>query len=478
IKLISLIVAIISVLFVFAACNFETEDLVSITFLKAPNATYQTGVQAPSAKEFSVKVVTKTGEMTFTLDNAALTVQGLKDGKLDMTEGSHTLIVIYQSLKCEFTYTVGNSIIKKRVLVTDTSLKGTDAQNFYNALVATGTTTTTVKLTKDIDLSKATVGGKEVLIQWVPVVPVSTVVIDGANATTGQPNYTISGLTIENSEDKACGLFGIVNQDVTVKNVIFKDTVISSVGKQVAVIVGNMIDKTLTVNNVEINNVNLFGLSCVAAVCGRTNNLTTSVVVDGLKITNGTFASFNPVTVATDDGEGDKVAAVVGQLQSSTTGHSIKNCNVQVNIAGTRCLGGLVGYVDGKAEFTNNTITADSVISASVPGGMLMKKGTRNVGGLIGTLASGNLTLTNNTVLTNQLYTNNSYEASSKGKLIGGLRAESVAAMKYTIIINNGAALIHTGTDTELGVFAKPITAENFQKFTAWQAIEIAKINV
>lgn len=461
----TLVLMIVVALGVFAACDFSASDVEAIKFVKAPAASYKLNAEV-EIKDFEVEVTYANGAIaTFRLNNSLLTVQGVVDGKLDTsTPGQHTIIVTYQGIKCEFTY---------MVLGTSTGLKDLDEltdQNYIDfvddlrSLKAESTEEVIITLTQDYDFTG---------YEWEKFVANTPVVIKSEEGKT----HTIKGITVTECNEDAIGFIAAANKSVTFKDVKFDNTSITSNRKEVSVLVGKLnAGSALYATNVKITNTYLYGLSCVAPLTGRTNNVVihvNNVVVDG-----GTITSYNPVTVATDDGEGDKIGGLFGQIQTTTLSVDITGCTVKnITLSGTRDIGGIVAFInDMNANLTDNKVE-NVTFAASVSGGMAQKKGTRNVGGFIGTIQGGATQATRTIVLSGNvdtnvnLYVNSDYDWSRTGRFIGGLRGTNVA---FNITIN-GVEYVMTYNDSHayFTVGGYEIKLKNCEKIKASEDFEV-----
>lgn len=469
----TLVLMIVVALGVFAACDFSASDVKAIRFVKAPEASYKLN-DVVLIKDFKVKVTyANNSTAEFSLDNSLLTVQGVVDGKLDTsTPGQHTIIVTYQGIKCEFTYmVVGEG--------TSTGLKDLDEhpdQNFVKKLrdlKAESTDIETITLTKNYDFTG---------YEWEKFEVNTPVVITSGE---GGP-YTIKGITVTECNEDAIGFIAAASKSVTFKDVNFDSTSITSNRKEVSVLVGKLNDGSeLHADNVKITNTYLYGLSCVAPLTGRTAQGQIVINVNNVVVDGGTITSYNPVTVATHDGEGDKIGGLFGQFQGKDSSKlDITYCTVKnITLSGTRDIGGIIAYInDANAKLENNKVE-NVTFAASVSGGMDQTKGTRNVGGLIGTVqgdkaeATKNIVLSGNEYTTNvNLYVNSDYEWSRTGKIIGGLRGNNIAfnitinnvnyAMTY---INSHASFIVDGNEIELDNCDGIDTTNNFAGYQAMQ---------
>lgn len=465
----TLVLMIVVALGVFAACDFGASDVEAIRFVKAPAASYGLN-QEVGIKDFEVKVTYANGATaTFSLDNSLLTVQGVVDGKLDTsTPGQHTIIVTYQGIKCEFTYMVVGTSTELKSLDELTDVNYINFVNTLRGLEADNTEKDTIILTQDYDFTG---------YEWEKFVANTPVEIKSEGGT-----YTIKGITVTECNEDAIGFIAAASKSVTFENVNFENTSITSNNKEVSVLVGKLnAGSELHATNVTITNTYLYGLSCVAPLTGRTNKVdinVKNVVVDG-----GTITSYNPVTVATDDGEGDKIGGLFGQIQDSNSTVDITGCTVKnITLSGTRDIGGIIAYLaDINTNLTNNKVE-NVTFAASVSGGMLQDKGTRNVGGFIGTVQGSATQATNHIVLTGNegtnvnLYVNSDYDWSRTGRIIGGLRGYSFAfnitinGVEYVMTYNDSHAYFTVDeNEIKLKNCDNIIAEENFEGYQAMQ---------
>lgn len=466
----TLVLMIVVALGVFAACDFGASDVEAIRFVKAPAASYNQN-EVVEIKDFEVEVTyANNSTAKFSLNNSLLTVQGVVDGKLDTsTPGQHTIIVTYQGIKCEFTYMVVGTSTELKSLDELTDENYINFVNTLRGLEADNTEKVTIILTQDYDFTG---------YEWEKFEVKTPVKIKSE----GDSPYTIKGITVTECNEDAIGFIAAAYKSVTFENVNFENTSITSNNKEVSVLVGKLNDGSkLHATNVTITNTYLYGLSCVAPLTGRTNKVVidvNNVVVDG-----GTITSYNPVTVATDDGEGDKIGGLFGQIQDSNSTVDITGCTVKnITLSGTRDIGGIIAYLaDIETNLENNTVE-NVTFAASVSGGMRKDKGTRNVGGFIGTVqgaekqAVKNIVLTNNESTNVNLYVNSDYDWSRTGKIIGGLRGTHFA---FNITINNvnyamtyidsHASFIVGGNEIEITNCDDIDTTNNFAGYQAMQ---------
>lgn len=400
----------------------------SIEFTKAPAASYKLNEKV-EAKDFTVTISFVGGNpdpQTIALTDSRLTVEGLVDGRLDTaTVGRKTLKVTYQGVSITIYYNVTGDAETKTWADADAT---SDGKKLYERINAGGV----IDLDKDYDLSA---------YQWKSVDVNEPLTINGNG-------HTIKGMTITSKnavssflgsngkENSAAGFLGVVTANVTVKDLTFEETTVNYIhnftgdvelSKNYGVVIGRCNDSgKVVIDGVTVKDAYMRGMGRVAGIVGASYGKTDLTVNNcNVKVT---IAGHNPVTESSGDGEGDKLAGILGQ-QNGEAGSklTVTGNTVDVIINGTRDLGGVVAYIGG-AETTNisgNTVKATSIITASVLGGMDPSKGTRNVGGIVGTLESVkvNYAITGNTVEEGvKVISNSVYPDSTTGKFVGGFR--------------------------------------------------------
>lgn len=469
----TLVLMIVVALGVFAACDFSASDVEAIRFVKAPAASYKLN-DVVEIKDFEVEVTyANNSTARFSLNNSLLTVQGVVDGKLDTsTPGQHTIIVTYQGIKCEFTYMVLGDATGLKPVSQHDNQEHREFVEKLKSLEADKTETVTITLTQDYDFTG---------YEWEKFVANTPVVIKSEEGST----HTIKGITVTECNEDEIGFIAAASKSVTFEDVKFDNTSITSNNKEVSVLVGKLNNGSeLHATNVTITNTYLYGLSCVAPLTGRTEGGQIVIDVDNVVVDGGTITSYNPVTVATEDGEGDKIGGLFGQFQG--TGSStldITNCTVKnITLSGTRDIGGIIAYInDVDANLTDNKVE-NVTFAASVSGGMRKDKGTRNVGGFIGTVqgdkaeATKNIVLSGNVDTNVNLYVNSDYDWSRTGKIIGGLRGTNVAfnitidGVNYVMTYNDSHASFTVGGYEINLTNCENIKAE--EDFEAYQAMQ------
>ena len=448
-KVLRLFIALFTVIFL-ASCTTSVREVKSIEFTNAPAASYNKG-EVVKAESFQVVIsFTEGNPLPLKLNDSRLTVIGLDGDKLDTkTPGRKTINITYRGFSVSVSYEVedvthlsywSDYIDAKDVSKTleDFALNGiaTVSQLAQFAKLVNENPNATAGVTYSL------LTGAEYDLeahQWVPIIDFQgTFNGDGA---------TIKNLRMTNGSDDFAnkGLFGKTKGNV-IKNLTFYGTLFNSVkdvlgetNKNFAAVVCNVSAGTTTITNVMVKNSIIVGHVRLGALVGQTNG---TVIINNSKSLDNSFTAVNGYAAKSADGNGDKVAGLVGQAQKEIT---INNSEVKNNIInGTRDLGGLVGYVSLKATLNGNKVE-DTIIQASVPGGMLPAKGTRSIGAFVGTLA-GTTTLANvtdfvlgtgeyvNTFARVPLLANTLYEELTvTGELFGGYRA--VAGNVRNIVI-------------------------------------------
>lgn len=486
-KLLVALLAAVALLASLAACSLTQVE--AISFTNAPAASYELN-QSVDAKQFSLTITYDNGNTrTVSLNDSILSVTGLVDGRLDtLTVGQKTIVVTYRGVTISVYYNVvgeGGGIIKPSGTLTGvngTENAGTKSNPYAIATkenlaaIKSGEETTYYQLTADINLAG---------YEWKPLgdkTGDSTVFIE--NIVLLGNGKTISNLTITtadnspamdlmNGVDRFYGLFaGLKNAEVenlTIKNasINISSTQSGDHCKDVAALAGTSFGD-LTITGVTVDGGYFRSNGVMAGIVARPYaNNEAEIMITGCKVIGAYFEAYNPDTVETADGQGDKIGGIFGQLQNSTEGKVIvSGCTVSnCTMYGTRDLGGLIGMTT-VVTLNGNTVTG-CTISASIPGGMMERKGLRNIGGLVGTIqtsvvidAEGTTTVSGN-----NLVKNDTYEGSCTGDYIGGFRRDQYKE-GWTIV--KGTATLnlpeYTGGDV-------------FKNFVDWQLDIMPEIN-
>lgn len=401
----------------------------SIEFTKAPAASYKLNEKV-EAKNFTVKISFVGGNpapQTIALTDSRLTVEGLVDGRLDTaTVGRKTLKVTYQGVSITIYYNVMGEVATKTWA--DATEADGDGYALYQDLMNSEKATIDLTANKIYDLSK---------YQWKSVDVNRALTINGNGA-------TIKGMTItsENAvsfdtvnNNSAAGFLGFVKANVTVTNLTFEEPTVNYIhnftgdvelSKNYGVVIGRCESGTVVIDGVTVKDAYMRGMGRVAGIVGASYGNASDLTVKNCNV-KVTIAGHNPVAESSGDGEGDKLAGILGQQNGGMGSKlTVTGNTVDVIINGTRDLGGVVAFIGGAdTNISGNTVKATSIITASVLGGMLPNKGTRNVGGIVGTLESVkvNYTITGNTVEEGvKVISNSVYEDSTTGKFVGGFR--------------------------------------------------------
>lgn len=464
-------------LFTLVGC-FGLNEITSLEFDNSPAATYTTEDTEIDVDQFSIKATFSDGTTEIlSLTNSNLTVQGLNGEYLDVEEpGIHTIKVTYKGFSITFNYIVigASTVTTNWAQVADDAEAGTDyvvdedtgdvtintnlGLAWFAAQVNGGTNYAglTVSLSANIDMQE---------YEWAPINKFAGT-FDGQGHSISNIRITkeshpyIDADEAPDSISSAAGLFGWVNNGITVKNLTLVNTSIDVIQnennelvtketcenyKNYGAVVGLVTTAgTATLENVNVVNFYLRGAGRLGGLIGYSHK-NTIVNIKNCYV-DGSFVSYNPVTSSdVADGEGDKVGGFIGQTANQV---DISNSSAKVNIMGTRDLGGMIGYNGGKTTITNCQLLTGSVISASVAGGMDLKKGSRNIGGVVGTHApTDKLLLLNDVNVANDIVivSNSLYAYSSAGKYVGGFRGS--LDYKGAIIIT-----LVKGTDAPVNV--------------------------
>ena len=469
-RVISLLVVLLG-LFVLSSCT-TTSKVEYIDFKNIPDATYELG-KVVYASEFYVTVkVEGSDPVDYRLTNSALTVEGLLNGKLDTsTPGEKVIKVTYKGSSVSAYYTVvGTSEAKswshesthKAYVISDNIVNISEAGQLAKlaAEVNNGNEDlvgVTVKLTANIDLENArwtSIGTKE----------------NSFKGSFDGNGFTISNLKIDVAPGNVVnvGLFGYVYGG-TYKNVNINGVNIDIISgnpkeysKNFAALIGNS-NGEVTIENVKVNEAYLRGNGRIAALIGQQNGVTT---ITDSKISNSTFIAYNPVYQVNEDGEGDKVGALVGQSQAELTLERNKVNNV--SLTGTRDVGGLVGHASNNTTAENNIVDANTYINATALGGFKEGKVSANAGGLFGTINPGKKYVLNGNQVKTSNYIADSLRGSS-GKFVGGFRRDVEPKGGKLLFDVTGNNVIEVEEKPYYSDEIKNVVTEKFIDFLEWQ---------
>ncbi|HHX67806.1 MAG TPA: hypothetical protein GX708_07100 [Gallicola sp.] len=473
------------------AC-FAVNEVTSIEFTNAPSASYEQGVEV-EAEDFSVIISFQFGDsLTLKLTDPRLTVTGLNGDLLDTrTIGRKTINISYQGFSVSVSYEVEGVYLtywdaEDNRASTITTLETFESHSAGSAGIrneaelaqfaylvnqnpsATRGKTYSLLGTYTFDLSAH---------EWIPITGFAGT-LDGGGA-------IIKGLKISDGTDELPnkGFIGSTdayhkdnnpNAKVIVKNLTFEEVFINSVtdglgetNKNFAAVIGKTECET-EITNVIVKNSIFVSHGRLAAIVGQSNG--GKLTITNSKSLYNIFTAVNGYAAKSADGNGDKVAGLVGQAQKEIiiTNSSVEN----VTVNGTRDLGGLIGFAGAKTTLVNNNVD-NTIIQASVPGGMLPTKGTRSLGVFIGTIQSGENSSVefgaDNTYSNVQTLSNTNYqELSVKGVLFGGIRSTS------NTTIRKAQSEIKIGDNTYLITTLVSPNADNIPEFAA-QVAEITE---
>ena len=212
-------------------------------------------------------------------------------------------------------------------------------------------------------------------------------------------NYSISNLFINMPNDAYVGLFGWAEGD--------------------------------TIKNLNITNANITGLEMVAALVGRTGDVsnTNITTIQNISINNASITA-TKVDLIGDDNEHVKTGALVGLASNC----NISNCNAQASLTGRDRIGGLVGELS-----VNASIAADAGLVTFCYTNVNMSSTGRLVGGLVGFM-------NNNTRVS---YSYSLGDIDANGFNVGGL----VGLSNTGSTISNSYSLVNVSGGNNIGGF-------------------------
>lgn len=253
---------------------------------------------------------------------------------------------------------------------------------------------------------------------------------DGGVTISGCTNYgNVNGGKLGGNKRSIGGIIGWINQvDTRIENCINNGAVSSTGSKATTAGTGGIVGisgMSRAVIDGCINNGTVSGYRFIGGVIGRVienatiTNVSNTAAVSGTRDIGGiiggtddakTLSTFNElyVTGATNSGvvtgTGDFIGGIVGYINSK--GNVLTNCTNTGNITGVKCVGGIIGLVNGSKNATvDNATVRDCTIS-----------GTQSVGGWIGRIvAKATATYKNYTAPTGVTY------------VLGGTETEAVA---------------------------------------------------
>lgn len=221
---------------------------------------------------------------------------------------------------------------------------------------------------------------------------------NGGVTISGCTNYgNVNGGKLGNNNRSIGGIIGWINQDDTrIENCINNGAVSSTGSAATTAGTGGIVGisgMSRAVIDGCINNGTVSGYRFIGGVIGRViqnatiTNVSNTAAVSGTRDIGGiiggtdntnTSSTFNElyVTGATNSGAvtgtGDFIGGIVGYIHSK--GNVLTNCTNTGNITGVKCVGGIIGLVNGsKTATVDNATVRDCTIS-----------GTQSVGGWIG----------------------------------------------------------------------------------------------
>ncbi|MEG2329894.1 hypothetical protein, partial [Anaerorhabdus sp.] len=221
----------------------------------------------------------------------------------------------------------------------------------------------TIKLCNDLDLNNQ---------NWTPI---GTSDAKPFMGTFDGNNKVISNLVCsQENSDLGTGLFGYMKTPGVIKNVIVNNANLKGKAR-VGTIIGSYYTGNLENCKVQ-GNIEIIGNYKVGGLAGEGYGTVSNSVVDV------NSSSFVKGVYIGNDFEGDNIGGLIGftgELNSSA--FMINNCSSNVNVEGTRKVGGLVGFLNRGVGVINGTATGN--VSSNATNDYIAANNI-SVGGLIG----------------------------------------------------------------------------------------------
>ncbi|MBO7165528.1 MAG: hypothetical protein J6V60_05535 [Muribaculaceae bacterium] len=291
-------------------------------------------------------------------------------------------------------------------------------------------------------------------------------------------NFAIKNMYINTNSDY-CGLFGMLDAESSVKNIVFIDPVIEMHPSNYYTGVLAGMSMKSTVDNIHIFNAKIIGGNngnTIGGVIGEANYYTTitscsvnDIIIDAPQanyvggisgdtrtttVINGCYvgnlhSDKTSITAGTDVGG---IVGVTGQKCDVT------NCKVDASIVGQHNIGGIVGNSSSRGTIANN-IAHGSIVAQSTD-----LQGCANVGGICGYFeadwtASGSIVIYKNFAVQTSINTPNNSKAF--GRIVGWTVDQTQFEEGEDRITENGMA--GNRASTELLVNGSTITSDDMK---------------
>ena len=279
-----------------------------------------------------------------------------------------------------------------------------------------------VKLTADIDLNSE---------EWTPIGNSTNKFLGAFDG----DNHTISNLVVNVNSNHA-GLFGFASVIKNVKLVNANVTSLVCVGA----LVGELESSVGTVDNCHVSGtIKITGENSVGGLAGKGYANIKNSTVDG-----GDDENSFVLGVAGTTEEGDNVGGIIGHLGEGVT-LGVSDCTAEnITVKGTRKVGGIVGTTARANDMVGNTVEDIVVECIATEEYANDNASTTTIGGIVGNYFGS---ATSGGVLKDSTVTNVTFvvgNAKSAGALVGGDR------------VNNGGAPV--GIDTVSGNVVSNVT--------------------
>ena len=270
-------------------------------------------------------------------------------------------------------------------------------------------------------------------------------------------NHAIKNMYISTDSDY-CGLFGMLDAESSVKNLVFIDPVIEMRPKNYYTGVLAGMSMKATVDNIHIFNAKIIGgknSNTIGGVIGEANYYTTikscsvnDIIIDapnamyvgGISGDTRTTTTINACYVGNLHSDNSRITAGndVGGIAGETGQNcEVTNCKVDAAITGGYNVGGLVGNSTSRGLIVNN-IVEGSLVSTSVD-----KQGCANIGGVCGYLEAdwsetGNIVICKNFVAVTSISSPSNSKAA--GRIVGWTVNQTKFEEGETPLVEKGLA--------------------------------------
>ena len=317
-----------------------------------------------------------------------------------------------------------------------------------------------VTVTADIDMSSET--------NWIPIGTSENPfkgIFDG-----GGDNFTISNLKVNATETSNVGLFGVVKDGATVKNITINNAAVK--GKSnVGAIAGNLHSSTM--DNCHVTGlVQIDGNYKVGGLIGTaySNVRKSSLIADDDSYVKGTHVEANL--------EGDNVGGITGYNGEGTYTYS-NNTVKNVTISGTRKVGGILGFIFEDAKVEGSVVENVTIESTSTSEYANANVGKMSIGGIIGQYQKhgNNDGYVNSSFVKNVTFAKSAGLDFQVGPLVGGTRGNDGFVPSATVTSEGNLVYMSTISDNTTNTFLMNAVAKigETEYYTLFDAVKAAQ---